>query len=81
MKLKHDDRAVAGQRAEFDSRIADMPLSDCVLLLAAVLERANPGEQHCDVVWEALARAEEALRSGRAVRHLTDVHGLLSYTV
>lgn len=66
MKIIPDGRAVAGQRAEFDLPIRNMSAVHLALLLAAVLERANPGEQHCDVVYEALARAEDSVRSLRA---------------
>lgn len=66
MKLKTDDRAVDGQRAEFDLPIATMSSCHQALLLAAILDRAHPGEQHWIVVYEALARAEDFVRRMRS---------------
>lgn len=66
MKIIPDKKAVAGQRVQFDVPLGTMTSVHRALLLAAVLERANPGEQHCDVIYEALARAEDSVRTALA---------------
>ena len=46
--------------------LATMTSVHRALLLAAILDAASPGEQHCVVVYEALARAEDSVRTALA---------------
>lgn len=66
MKIIPDESFVVGHRVEFDLPIGAMTAVHRALLLAALLDAVSFGAPNCDGLFEALARAEDSVRSARA---------------
>ena len=62
MKIKRGSYPGASEFAEFDVPVCLMSQEQMAALLSAILHRAMPGEEHCDVVYQALEIAEELVR-------------------
>ena len=62
MKIKRGSYAGASDFAEFDVPVILMSREQKEALLIAILHRAMPGEEHCDVVYQALKIAEQLVR-------------------
>ncbi len=62
MKIKRGSYAGASEFAEFNVPVDRMSKEQMVALLGAILHRAMPGEQHCDLVYQELEIAEQLVR-------------------